>query len=257
MLLWTLPRFESLDLVQCCWILHPLDGLVGRHKVHVLSLGHIVHEALEGFQVLWVSEPRRVEVETIGRPIRGKVAVEVVHKHPVDVLSVHIRWTTVYHSTGVASTGFQLIHHHLPDARVAPSGTVLVVSRALVRHFKVQGVGPERRIRMGRHHGGVVLEAKLLHHKELAVPADPQERHADAADLLHAHVPKPVDDVSLAHHLIEPVLDGGVVRPPRLRCAVTVEEGEGGGSLINWRSQIDHFLWPALLLHCIRFIAVR
>lgn len=228
MLLRTLPRFKVLDVLQGRWIAHPLDRLVCRHKEHIPPLPHVVHEALKGLQVLRVPEPGRVKVEAIGRPVGGEMAVKVMHKHSVHILAVHIRRTTVHHATGVATAGLQLIHDHLPDARIAARRTVLVVARALVRHLKVERVGPEGWVGVRCDHGGVVLEAKLLHHEELAVPADAEEGHANAANLLHADVAKAVDDVRLADHFVEPVLDGGVVRPPRLGGAMTGKEEMGG-----------------------------
>jgi len=71
------------------------------------------------------------------------------------------------------------------------------------------------------HHGGVVHEAKLLHHEELPIPADAQEGHPHAPDLLHANGGKLIDDVRLANHLVEPILNGGVLGPPQFGTTVT------------------------------------
>ena len=149
-------------------------------------------------------------------PVRVIVALKVVHKHPVHVLAVHVRRAGVHHAARVLAR-LELVHHQLPDARVAAGRTVLVVAVARVRHLVVERVRPQRRIRERGHHRRVVHEAKLLHHQKLPVPADAQERHPHPAQLLHAHVREAVDNVRLAHHLVEPVLDGGVARPPLFR----------------------------------------
>lgn len=190
-------------------------------KVNILSLRHIVHESLERLEVLWIPEPRGVEVKTIRSPIGRKVTVKVVHKHSIRVLSIHIRRTTVYHSTGVTSTSLQLIHDQFPDSGITSRGTVLIVPCALVGHLKVQRVRPQGRIRVRGHHGSVIFKTKLLHHEELSVPTDPQKGHSDPSNFLHSHVTKAIDDIRLSDHLIEPVLDCGIVGPPGLWATVT------------------------------------
>ena len=48
------------------------------------------------------------------------------------------------------------------------------------------------------------------------VPPGLEEGYADAADVLHLDAAEAVDDVGLPHHLVEPVLDGGIAVPPAL-----------------------------------------
>ena len=61
-----------------------------------------------------------------------------------------------------------------------------------------------------------VDESELLHHEELAVPAGLEEGYAHAAQVLHLDAAEAVDDVGLADHLVEPVLDRRVAVPPAL-----------------------------------------
>ena len=112
---------------------------------------------------------------------------------------------------------FQLVEDHFPDAWEASARAALACAHATVRHLVVQRVRPNRRIAEGSGHAGVVNKAKLLHHEKLAIPANAQERHADTADVLHVNASEAIDDVSLADHLVEPVLNSGVSRPPALR----------------------------------------
>lgn len=116
---------------------------------------------------------------------------------------------------------FQLVHHHFPYAGETAAGTSLAGADTIVRHFVVERVGPKGRIAERRGHTGVVNETEFLHHQELAVPADAQEWNADAADVLHGHVGETVDDVGLADHLVEPVFNCCVSRPPIFRLPMT------------------------------------
>lgn len=213
------PRLERGQLIDGRRIANPLNSLVVGDKVDVLHFAHVVHEPRERVHVLGLLEPRRMKVQSVRCPIGQIVSLEVGRQHAVHILAVQVWRTTIHHAATVL-TGLQLVHDHFPDARVAARRTVLVVTGARVRHLVVERVRPQRRIDERRHHRRVVHETKLLHHQELTVPADAQKWHSHAAQVLHANVAEFVDDVRLADHLVEPVLDGGVARPPVLGTAV-------------------------------------
>ena len=119
---------------------------------------------------------------------------------------------------------FQLIENHLPDAWETAARATLPGADARVRHLIIERVRPDGRVAQRCCHARVVDEAELLHHQELAVPADAQERHADAANVLHVNVGEPVDDVRLSDHLVKPVFDGSVSRPPVLRVSMPFQK---------------------------------
>lgn len=75
-------------------------------------------------------------------------------------------------------------------------------------------------------HRGIIDEAKFLHHKELTVPAHTQKRNAHSTNLLHAYAGKFVDYIGLANHFIKPILNGGILGPPKLWAAMPVD-GKG------------------------------
>lgn len=247
------PRLELVDGVGGRRVAHPLDGLVVGHEVDVLHLGHVVHEPLERVEILGLAEPRRVEVHAVGRPVGRVVALEVVVEHFVDILPAEVGRAAVDHAAVVVA-GLHLVHHHLPDAGIAARRTVLVDAAARVRHLVVERVRPERRIRERRHHRRVVDEAELLHHQKLAIPTDAKERHSHAAQLLHPHVRELVDDVRLADHFVEPVLDGRVPRPPLLGPAVPERDGLSENAranplaayVIEWTA----ISWPSFHIFC-------
>lgn len=156
-----------------------------------------------------------MEVQPKWSPIAQVVPLEVVGQHPVDVFAVEVWRAAVHHATHIV-TCLQLVHDQFPDARITPRWTVLVHSSTAVGHLVVQGIRPKRRIGVRGHHGGIVNESELLHHEELTIPTNSEERNTHTTDLLHAHSGKLVDDVSLAHHFIKPVFDRRVLGPPHL-----------------------------------------
>jgi hypothetical protein len=85
-----------------------------------------------------------------------------------------------------------------------------------VRHLVVERVGPDGRVGQRRGDRGVVDESKLLHHEKLPVPPGLEEWNPDPPDVLHLDAAEPVNDVGLANHLVEPVLDRRVAVPPGL-----------------------------------------
>ena len=78
-----------------------------------------------------------------------------------------------------------------PDSRERPGGA-LPPAYALVRDLVVEGVRPDRRVGDRRGDAGVVDEAELAHHQELAVPTSAQERNPQTSDVLHVNTTKPV-----------------------------------------------------------------
>lgn len=88
-------------------------------------------------------------------------------------------------------------------------------------HLVIESVGPQWWVAGRCRHGRVVNETEFFHHEELAVPSDAQERHTQTTYVLHMDASKTVDDVSLAHHFVEPVFNGGVVGPPVLRTTMS------------------------------------
>lgn len=117
---------------------------------------------------------------------------------------------------------FQLVEDHFPNTRKTAAGTALSGADTAVRHLVVERVGPQGWIAERSRHAGVVHEAKFFHHEKLAVPADSQKWNADSADIFHVNSSESVNDVGLADHLIEPVLNSGVGRPPILWLSVTL-----------------------------------
>lgn len=215
-----LPRVEVVDLAQLRGRAHPLDRLVVGHEPHVLLLDHLVDEAQQRAQVALLLEPDGVEVEPERRLVRGVVALEVVLQHVVHLVLGQVGGAGVDHRAGVA-LDLERVHDHLPHAGEGARRALLARARALVRDAVVHGEGPQRvgvglADLAGRHHGGVVEEAELLHHDHLRVPAHAQEGHAHAAQVVERDAGELVDDVGHAGELVEPVLHGGVEGPPQL-----------------------------------------
>jgi len=110
-----------------------------------------------------------------------------------------------------------LIEDHFPDAGEATTRATLSSADTTVRYPVVQRVGPQRWVAERSGHAGIIDETELLHHQELTVPADAQERDTNAANVFHGNVGKTVDDIGLADHFIEPIFDRGVGGPPIFR----------------------------------------
>lgn len=130
-----------------------------------------------------------------------------------------------------ANLDFQLVEDHFPNTRKTAAGAPLPCADATVRHLVVERVGPQGRIAERSGHAGVVHEAKFFHHEKLAVPTDSQKWNADSADILHVNSSESVNDIGLADHLIEPVLNSGVSRPPILWLPMTL--------ISKWRNNSD------------------
>ena len=113
-----------------------------------------------------------------------------------------------------------MVEDHFPDAGEATTRATLSSADAAVWYPVVQRVGPQRWVAKRSGHAGIVDEAEFLHHQELTVPADAQERDTNAADVFHGNVGKTVDDVGLADHFIEPIFDRGVGGPPIFRMSM-------------------------------------
>lgn len=132
--------------------------------------------------------------------------------------------TRVDHGAGVA-LDVERVHDHLPHPGECARRTLLARTVTLVRDPVVHGerpqwVGVRLASLRGRNHGRVIEEAKLFHHHHLGVPADPQEGHANAAQVVQRDARKLVDYVGHACKLVEPVLHCGVESPPELRLLV-------------------------------------
>lgn len=166
-------------------------------------------------QIFDFLEPSRMEIQAKWCPIAEVVPLEVVREHSVHILAAQMRRTRVHHAAHILAH-FQLVHNQLPNARITPRRAILIYARAAVRHLVVQGVGPQRRIRMRRNHGWIVHEAKLLHHEKLSIPADAQKGYSHATNLLHSYRCELIDYIRLANHLIEPILNCGILGPPHL-----------------------------------------
>ena len=164
---------------------------------------------MEGPHVDALFEPDGVEIETKRCPVGREVATEIAHEHFVGLVVGSIGRARINHSTRVLFD-LELVHDHLPDAREAAARAALTVTNTSVRNSVIQRVRPDGWVTGGCRHRRVVDEAELFHHKELTVPADAQEGYADTTNLFHAHTGEFVDDVSLAHHLVEPVLNGSI-----------------------------------------------
>lgn len=156
-----------------------------------------------------------MKVETKWCPIAEIMTLEVVRQHAVDIIPAQMWWTAVDHAACIF-TCLQLIHDQLPDAGITARWTVLIGAHTTMGHLEVQCIWPERWIRVWCDHRGIIDKAKFLHHKELTIPAHTQERNAHSANLLHAHAGKFVDYIGLANHFIKPILNGGILGPPKL-----------------------------------------
>lgn len=87
---WAFPRLEVEKLVGRSWILHPVDGLVVVHDVHVRKLEHVVQESREGVFIFLPLKPCRVEVKAEGCSVGVIASLEVVSEHLKDVVSVQV-----------------------------------------------------------------------------------------------------------------------------------------------------------------------
>ena len=215
-----LPGLEVAHLRQRGRRPHPLYRLVVRDEVHVRLLHELVDEAQKDPEVLLLLEPDRVEVDPEWRFVALVVAVEVVHEHVEDLVVRQVRRAGVHHRARVA-LNVQRVHDHLPHAGERAGGTLLARAGAAVRDPVVERVRPQGRVGLRRDHAAVVQEAELLHHDELRVPSDSQERHAHSPQLIQWDTREPVYDVRHAGELVEPVLYRRVVRPPQLWLLVT------------------------------------
>ena len=75
--------------------------------------------------------------------------------------------------------------HHITTQWLSP------VPNALVRDLVVECVGPDWRVGDGGGDAGVVDEAELAHHQELAVPTSAQEGNSKTSDVLHVNTTEP------------------------------------------------------------------
>lgn len=209
-----LPRLKVLDLVDALGVLDPLDDLRHGDKVDVIVLANdFVHPKEEGVHEFGiVLEPSGVEEETERSAVLSVVPVKVVVQESVELLARQNVGARVNHGAagqvlvefGIFTT-IQLVHDQLPDG-VAPSGALLKVAVAAVRHAEVEGVRPERRVLQRSSDGRVVQEGLLFHHGELVVAADAKVRGAHADDRVVGDVGELVDDEASAGHFLGPVV---------------------------------------------------
>lgn len=198
---------------------------------------------LECAEIDALLEPNRVEIQAERSTIRVVVTLEVVHQHLKHFFFRAVRRARIYHGTRVLLTelrfvslayntnnaampyfDFQLIEDHLPDAWEASARAALPGADARVRHFIIKRVRPDGRVAQRCCHARIVNKAEFFHHQELTVPADTQERYADSANVFHVNVGEAVNDVRLADHLIKPVFDCSVSRPPVFRLSMPLRQ---------------------------------
>jgi len=86
----------------------------------------------------------------------------------------------------------------------------------------VQSVRPEGWVWDWSDKRRIVQKSKLPHHGELSVSSWLQVGSPQSPDLLQSHSSKFVHHVSLSHHLVKPVFDCCVSRPPVLGAAMPV-----------------------------------
>ena len=199
-------------------ILHPLDDLGHSNKVDVRVGGNClvkpVEEGIVKFGIVF--EPGSMVEETQRSSVLVIMSVEVVGEKLVELVTSQDRSTGVNHGTSRDSfliagilTTIKLVHDHLPDSK-RPGGAVLQVSVAFMRHFEVEGVGPERRILKRSRNGGIIEEGLLLHHSKLIVATNPQVRGSQPDNRVISNVTKLLNNQPGASHLLSPVLNASL-----------------------------------------------
>ena len=73
----------------------------------------------------------------------------------------------------------------------------MILTYTFMRNLVVECVWPDGRIRHRGGDGAVVHEAKLFHHEELPVPADAEEGHPHATDVLHVDTAESGKDIRI------------------------------------------------------------
>ena len=212
-----LPGQEVLGGLFGDGVLDPLDDLGLGDEVNLgVILQNLVDPVEESIQELWVVlQPRGMVEKTKRSSVLVEMSVEVVSEEVVELITGSDVGAGVHHGApgeflvdGGVLPPVQLVDDDLPDGQ-GPGGAVLQVTVAPVGHSEVESVRPQWRVLQGSRDGGVVEETLFLHHGELVVPTNPEERRSQTDNGVVSDVGELLSDQPGAGHLSGPLVNAG------------------------------------------------
>jgi hypothetical protein len=239
-----LPRQEVLGGLFGDGVLDPLDDLGLGDEVNLgVILQNLVDPVEESVQELGVVlQPGGVEEKSERSSVLVEVSVEVVSEEVVELVTGSDVGAGVHHGApgeilvhGGVLPSVQLVDDDLPDGQ-GPGGAVLKVAMAPVGHSEVESVGPQGRVLQGSRDGGVVEETLFLHHGELVVPTDPEERRSQTENGVVSVVGEFLYDQPGAGPLPGPLVNAGFGP----ECLVVVVSDGVGGDLVAQSVHVTH-----------------
>jgi len=191
-----------------------LDNLKLSNKVYiVVSCEDVVDPFVENIsEPLVGDQPGGVERQAEGSLVSLVVTQEVVVKKlfklilVIDIGARGYKMTTgqILIKVGII-TPVELVDGHLPDW-MRPTGAVVVVTVALVRHSEVECVWPEWNPAERSGDGRIVSKELIGHHVELLVASNTEIRCSHANHCAVSNVRKPLNDKPVPGHLRQPVV---------------------------------------------------